>query len=219
MSGLSPGAQPPQAVVLVHGLWHSGAALALWARRLRRAGFVVHTFSYPSRRGGFRAAADRLDRFLRGLDAPAVHLVGHSLGGLVIRALHHYHPRQHPGRIVTTATPHQGSRAAANLLRHPLGRWLAGQTVAELAAGAPRDWDAPGGEIGVIHGQRSFGLGRLVARLPRPNDGLLSAAESGLPGARDEIALPVSHSGMLLSAAVADQIGHFLRHGRFVHSL
>ena len=102
-------------------------------------------------------------------------------------------------------------------MRHAVGRWMAGQTIAELATGVPGDWNLPGREIGVIRGVRSFGLGRLVARLPGANDGLLTAEEARLPGASDEIALPVSHSGMLLSLSVAHQIGHFLRRGRFRH--
>jgi hypothetical protein len=36
-----------------------------------------------------------------------------------------------------------------------------------------------------------------------------------VPGARDAIVLPVSHSGMLVSAAVARAVCRFLKHGRF----
>jgi len=206
---------PRETAVLVHGLWHSGGALALWARRLRRAGFEVRTFSYPSRHGGFRSASDRLDRFLGTIPTPVIHLVGHSLGGIVIRAMFHFHPHQRPGRIVTTASPHQGSSAAVALVRHRVGRWMVGATVAELATGVPRGWELPDRELGVIRGMRPIGLGRLVTRLSGANDGLLTAEEACLPGATDEIVLPVSHTGMLLSPAVADQIAYFLQHGRF----
>ena len=82
----------------------------LLARRLRRHGFAVHAFSYPSARADLTANAARLARFLDALDAATVHLVGHSLGGILIRALFHFHPNRKPGRIVTLATPHGGSR-------------------------------------------------------------------------------------------------------------
>jgi hypothetical protein len=36
-----------------------------------------------------------------------------------------------------------------------------------------------------------------------------------MPGAADHITLPVSHLGMLLSARVAHETGHFLTQGRF----
>ena len=53
--------------------------------------------------------------------------------------------------------------------------------------------------------------------LPRPSDGVVSVAETAVPGMRDHIVLHVSHSGMLVSGAVARQICAFLRDGAFAH--
>ena len=62
-------------------------------------------------------------------------------------------------------------------------------------------------------------LGMLVApELPEPHDGAVAVEETRLPCARDHIVLPVSHSGMLLSQAVAEQAAAFLRDGRFAHT-
>jgi hypothetical protein len=61
-------------------------------------------------------------------------------------------------------------------------------------------------------------MGRLLYRgLPRPNDGLLTVKESAFPAAREHLALPVSHTGMLFSREVADQVGSFLVSGKFHH--
>src|SRR3972149_5424539 len=80
----------------------------------------------------------------------------------------------------------------------------------------PQHWAPPPREIGAICGTRSFGLGRLLYRgLPRPNDGLLTVKESAFPAAREHLALPVSHTGMLFSREVADQAGQFLMTGKF----
>lgn len=204
-----------EAVVLIHGLWFSAFILAALARRLRRAGFEVRSYSYPSVRLGFRANAERLNRYLQGLDAATVHLVGHSLGGLLARALFHHFPDQRPGRIVTLGSPHQGSEAAAHLRRSAFWRYLMGRSVAELLDGVPQGWVRPAREIGSVSGTRSLGLARFVYRgLPRPNDGLLTVGESALPGAGQR-ALPVSHTGMLFSRRVADEVIAFLTRGRF----
>ena len=208
-----------ESVVLIHGLWFSGYILFVLARRLRRQGFAVYTFSYPSVRADLRVNAARFARFLDTLDADIVHLVGHSLGGILIRALFHHYPQHKPGRIVTLGTPHGGSRVARHLSRQAFWRGAMGKGVAQLLAGAPQYWKPPPREIGVICGTRSFGLGRLLYRgLPRPNDGLLTVKESAYPEAREHLALPVSHTGMLFSREVADQVEYFLTSGKFIHS-
>ena len=48
-----------------------------------------------------------------------------------------------------------------------------------------------------------------------PNDGTVAVSETRMPGATDHIVLPVSHMGMLLSARVAQETGHFLTQGHF----
>ena len=190
----------------------------LLARRLRRHGFAVHAFSYPSVRADLADNAARLARFLASLDAATVHLVGHSLGGILIRALFQHHPDQKPGRIVTLATPHGGSRVAQHLSRHAFWRRAMGEGVAQLLAGAPRGWASPPREIGAICGTRSIGLGRLLYRgLPRPNDGLLTVKESAYPAAHEHLVLPVSHTGMMFSRAAAEQTAGFLMTGKFRH--
>lgn len=203
-------------VVLVHGLWFPGCIMAVMARRLRRQGFSVCIFSYPSVRSDLTANAARLSRFLDTLEADTVHLVGHSLGGILIRALFQLHPQQKPGRLVTLGTPHGGSRVAAHLSQYVFWRRVMGKGIAQLLAATPQQWAPPPRDTGAICGTRSFGIGRfLVRHLPRPNDGLLTVKESAYPAAHEHLALPVSHTGMLFSRTVAYQIASFLKNGRF----
>jgi len=202
-------------VVLVNGLWLADPALWLLARRLRRAGFRVHTFSYPSVRHDLRANAARLHEFLARVPGASVHLVGYSLGGLIIRALFHFQPSQRPGRIVLLGSPQSGNRAAQTVAQNRFGRALLGRSVAELIAGTPQVWHWPARETGVIAGSRSVGLGRLVARLKVPNDGSVAVDETVVPGVHARLVLPVAHFALLLAPAVARQVAGFLRRGRF----
>lgn len=206
-----------ETVVLVHGLWLSGWSLLALRSRLRRCGFSGHTFSYRSVRRNLLQDAETLHRFVQRLEAPGVHFVGHSLGGLVIRALFHLHPAQPPGRIVTLGSPHRGSRPATILARTALGRRITGRSIAQLVAGIPDEWELPQRDFGVIAGDLSIGLGRLFPGLPEPNDGVVALAETLLPGATDQITLHVSHSAMVVSRKVAQQVCHFLKHGGFAH--
>ena len=71
-------------------------------------------------------------------------------------------------------------------------------------------------EVGALAGDHSIGLGHLFTSLEGPNDGAVTVAETRIPGLRDHIVLPVSHSGMLLSAEVARQSVAFLGSGAFL---
>lgn len=202
-----------ETVVLVHGLWLAGWSMAALARPFRRAGFDVRLYTYPSVSADLAENAERLSRYVQAFASDAVHFVGHSLGGIVIRALLHYAPPALPGRAVTIVSPHGGSYVAATLSRYRLGRAVVGKSVADLVAGLA--WPPSGREIGVIRGQGGVGLGRVVPGLARPNDGVLTLAEMALADARDTITLDRSHSAMLLAPEVGRQACHFVRHGTF----
>ncbi|HCU53350.1 MAG TPA: hypothetical protein DIC36_03400 [Gammaproteobacteria bacterium] len=204
-------------VVLVNGLWLNSLALQPLALRLRRTGFRVFPFSYPSVRCDLHSNADRLQAFLAEVPGETVHWVGYSLGGIVIRALFHFHPQQRPGRIVYLGSPQQGSLAGESIMRSPVGRQMGGRSLSDLVAGQVRRWGWPPADTGVIAGSRALGLGRLVARLTTPSDGTVLVDETDVPDAQDRVVLPVAHSAMLFSPLVARQINQFLRNGRFVH--
>jgi pimeloyl-ACP methyl ester carboxylesterase len=201
-------------VILVHGLWMTGAVCALLARRLRRCGFEPALFSYSSVRATLDEAAQRLKRFLPAPSAGRVHFVGHSLGGLVVLELLGRDPTVAAGRVVLLGSPCTSSAAADQLARSRSGRVLLGRGLPQWrpergAAVAARL------ELGAIAGTARFGVASLVVKLPKPNDGAVTVAETHLPGLRDHIVLPVTHSGLLVSARVARQVCAFLTDGRF----
>ena len=203
--------------VLVHGLWMHGVVMQLQRRYLQRMGFDAVCYSYPSVRLTLTENADRLARFARGLAAPRYQWVGHSLGGLVILRMLERGPALPPGRVVLLGVPYHDSFARRSLSASGLGARMMGRSMHEWRD-LKKPLTFPGYEIGVIAGSRSSGLGRVVARgLPRPNDGAVAVAETELDAACDRIVLPFSHSGMLISRAVARQTGAFLRDGRFDH--
>jgi pimeloyl-ACP methyl ester carboxylesterase len=203
-------------VAYVHGLWLKGGE-AVWLRhRLARdLGAETPAFSYTSVSAGAAANALKLARFLAQTPADTLHLVGHSLGGLVILKLFEIAPPSAPGRIVLLGSPVCGSRAAQRLAALPLGRKIMGLTVdEELLTPRPRRWQGAR-DLGIIAGDLGLGLGRLVGRFAEPNDGTVAVSETYLEGATDHWVARASHSGMLFSAAVARQAAAFLRGGRF----
>lgn len=202
-------------VVLVHGLWVHGIAMSLMRRRLERGGYRVFAYSYPSVRLTFAENVARLARYCHDVGALRSHFVGHSLGGLIVLRMLERAPGIAPGRVVLAGVPVGGSEAARRLARWPGGPAALGRSMAEWME-AKQAVFAVNCEIGVIAGRMPVGAGRIVAPdLPEPNDGAVSVGETDFPEARDRVVLNVSHSGMLVSRAVAHQITAFLRDGAF----
>lgn len=204
-------------VVLVHGLWVGGWCWMAQSMHLQREGFDCALFSYPSVRSTLHENAAALARFLAAQDAPVVHLVGHSLGNaLICRALMDY-PETRPGRVVMVAPPFLDSLPARRFGTFAAGQAILGKTIEEWLATSPKQWDVPR-DLGIIAGDLAFGLGMIVApELPSPHDGVVAVSETQIPGAKDHILLPVSHTGMLIAPSVARQAAQFLRSGSFSH--
>lgn len=182
--------------------------------RLKGAGFAPAVFRYPSLHASLAQVTASLAARLRAA-GDAVHMVAHSLGGLVALETLQESRDLPPGRIVLLGSPVQGSRAARAIAGWSLGPQLLGSlAIAELARAHDRRWSGTH-EIGLIAGSRSAGLGRVFADLPQPNDGTVCVDETDLPGATARIVLDVSHTGMLLSQAVAAATSRFLAHGSF----
>ena len=205
-------------MLLVHGLWLHGVSMQLIKRRLERHGLRVRCYSYPTMRLDLEQNADRLRRYWESLPAGRVHLVGHSMGGLVALKAAQLAAPECRGRVVLAGTPFVDSFAARALQRLPGGRRMLGACISQWLTGSRREpFDSC--ELGVIAGSRSIGLGRVIAPgLPRPNDGVVSVEETRVPGMRDHIVLKVGHTEMLFSRAVAEQIHAFLQHGTFAHT-
>ena len=219
MSSNGPRAQPREdalgagcdRVLLVHGLWNAAWWLAPLAWRLRRLGFVVQTFGYPSIVGGPEPALAALAGRLR--DGPPTHLVGHSLGGLL--ALEALRAGDFPGvrRVVCLGSPLRGSGAARGLRAHRGAAWTLGRAAPLLRDGCAQ-WEGAA-EVAMVAGTRAIGFGRWFARFDGPSDGTVAVAETRLAGLADHCCVDASHSGLLLSPAAAAQVVCFLREGRF----
>ena len=203
----------------VHGLWSYHADSLLLRQRLSRAfHFDVRTFRYPTASSSMAVIVDRLNRFVAEQRPSVLHLVGHSLGGLVIYRFLERFPDQPPGRVVFLGTPAVRCGAALGMARLPWGASILGKCVAEeLLVERDRRWRWSRA-LGIIAGTRPLGLGHLVARYRGENDGTIGVSETRLPGATEHITVHSSHMGMLLSARVARETGTFLRDGHFAGS-
>lgn len=190
-------------------------------RRLEREyGLRVSLFSYPSVRGTLDENAAALSAFIHQQGVDGVHILGHSLGGvLALRSLAN-DPHALPGRVVCIGSPLTGSRAAKILNEFQWAQEAMGKSLSEgVIHQSANEWAtsvAQRREIGVIAGNVPLGIGRFVADFREDNDGTIAVSETRLDGAKDHLVMSVSHKGMLVSAKVVDQAAAFLKRGEFL---
>jgi pimeloyl-ACP methyl ester carboxylesterase len=202
-------------VVTVHGLWMHVGSMVVLQRRLESQGFRVHAFGYPSVTHALTDNAAALAAFIEQVPGDVVHLVAHSLGGVLIRTMLERAAPARLGRIVMLGSPLRGSRIGARTARLPGGRRIVGKSIVDLnERGGFADWVAAV-PAGCVAGCLPLGAGWLVGGFLEANDGTVAVAETRVPGLADHIVLPVSHVALLWSKRVSEQARYFLEHGRF----
>jgi pimeloyl-ACP methyl ester carboxylesterase len=186
----------------------------------REYGMKAFVFNYPSVTKTLDENAGRLARFIEENGIERAHLVGHSLGGLVILRMLANRYSDVPGRVVCVGSPLRGSRAAKIINAKSWGEHLLGVAVPQgTVHGTANEWASDvtdRREIGSIAGSVPFGVGHVAGLFGEPNDGTVTVAETRLDGAKDHVVMPTTHTGLLISRNVAEQIGNFLRRGEFL---
>jgi triacylglycerol esterase/lipase EstA (alpha/beta hydrolase family) len=210
-------------VVLAHGLGRSDGAMWRFAQRLENSGFKVCLLDYAtigeSIDDVLAETTKQIDDCL--LHASKVHFVGHSLGGLVIRAYlqnnQHQLEKINIAEVVLIGTPNKGSELAD----HFSDSWLmevGGGISRALVTGSSslgNNLDETDVNVGIIAGTKSTSL--TSDQFDGPNDGLVSVESTKLNNMTDFITIDVSHSMMRYNLDVAEQTIHFLQNGKFQH--
>ncbi len=200
-------------MVLVHGIWMTGLEMRWLGLRLASCGFSPSHFHYRSIHRSPAENARQLGYYLKRLNADQIHLVGHSLGGIVLLHLFEQFSDLPPGRVVLMGSPVLGSGVAEHMAGSRWLRPILGRSTERGLLGDAPAWTACR-DLGVIAGTLGVGVGRILGGFAAPGDGTVAVAEAGLPGAALRI-MDTSHTSMLFSPAVAREVCHFLHHGYF----
>lgn len=204
-----------EAIVLVHGLWSVGSVDLLKLRKhFTKAGYECHSFNYHVWGKPPADIAVKLHEFIEKIDAPIIHIVAHSFGGIITMHLFDQFPFAKKGRVVLMASPVNGSAVGRRIRANPMTRWMLGQSHVNGLSGDVPQWKG-WQDVGVIAGDIPIGIGLITGGPDLPHDGTVSVEETELKGAADSIIMRVSHSGMLMSTPVAQQVVIFLRTGQF----
>lgn len=194
-----------ECVALVHGFLANNTVMWLLARRLRHRGYSTRMWGYWNHRCSLLVHADRFSKELQTLDADPridkIHLVGHSMGGIVGQAaLDRYRPKK-LGRFVMLGSPSRGSFVATRMAG-TFGRLL--KPVAELTTDAES-----------LVNRLPFPAGVEIGAIAAKYDALVSEESTHPEAPHEHIVVPTWHTGLVLRSDTADLVAGFLASGRF----
>ncbi|NLV40296.1 MAG: alpha/beta fold hydrolase [Candidatus Hydrogenedentes bacterium] len=201
-----------ETVVLLHGMGRTRASMWLMEVRLRSAGYTVLNFPYSAKATTMDLLSDDLRAFLaEKVETPVYHLIGHSLGNIILR---NGFKRGYPpglGRIVMLAPPNRPADMARAFKDNPIYRWFTGDSGQQLASEEFYETlPVPPGEFAVIAGDRGQRL-----TFKEPNDGVVTVESTKLEGMKAWALVHHAHTFIMNSRQVALLCMQFLRHGNF----
>jgi pimeloyl-ACP methyl ester carboxylesterase len=210
-----------EGVILLHGISRTQHSMHRMESALAAHGLTVLNLGYASRHKSLQELAHDIHAdiaaFIAAVTGP-VHIVAHSMGGLLAQVYLARHPHPRIGRIVMLGTPNKGSEIADLLRDHPwYRRWFgpAGQQLVTQRDRATSNLFSPlSHPVGVIAGNRSLDPFAWVY-LPKPNDGRVSVANTRMEGMADHIVVDTAHAFLPVDPEAIEQTIAFLRDGKF----
>lgn len=207
------------AVVLIHGILRTANCFHPLQQHLQQAGFDAYCMNYPSTQITIEQAAHQLERVLQSLRSYSqVHLVGHSMGGLVIRrwfGVYRDQPGTVPiGRVMMVGTPNQGAHLADWLRHFPPFWMLFGKAGLELGANSPlppQSLPIPTVPFGIVAGGRGETTRGFNPLLPGDNDGTVTVASTQLTEACEFHRIPCIHRFLMKHPTTIQAVLEFLR--------
>ncbi len=218
---LMPAAENQEYVILLHGLCRTSRSMLPMERALAKSGYHVLNVDYPSRTAGIeklseeaigQAVAD-----CQKAGAEKIHLVTHSLGGILVRSYLSRHSIPNLGRVVMLGPPNQGSEVVDKLGSWWIFKQLNGPAGNELGTdknSTPNKLGPAHFCVGVVAGDHSINWinSRLI---PGRDDGKVSVERTKLAGMADQIVIHASHPFLMRNRTAIRQTICFLRAGRF----
>jgi len=193
-------------VLFVHGMGRSPLSGWPLLRRLRQAGLCTTTFGYTTTFENFTAIKLRLiSRITRIASSGSYILVGHSLGGVLIRAALNALPEhiERPSHVFLLGSPIQPARLAMRLKNNLVYQTFAGDCGQLLASQVRMN------EVGSLREPATsiVGVGGFEADhgpfCGEPNDGIVLVTECSAPWLSNQKQVQIVHTLLPASGEVA----------------
>jgi hypothetical protein len=181
--------------------------LLLLVRRLRSWGYRTELFGYVAVAQGYDAIVSRLVvRLERLASAGPYAVIGHSLGGILLRSALSQLPGPQPEHLIMLGTPNRPPRLARVLGVRWVYRRIMGECGVNLSSAQfyaslplpPVPYTIVAGTAGPKGRWSPFGY--------EPNDGIVAVSETRICDDDPLVLLPVTHTFMMNNATVHEVI-------------
>ena len=225
VSGNSPASKPDESgkvamkkdgtIVLLHGQGRTRLSMMILSRRFRSAGYQTVNFPYHQTIDSLDEISDQLIGFIgKKVKTTNYHLVGHSLGNVIIRNAFRKEYPAGLGKIVMLAPPNQPAHLAKLLKKNLIYLWITGDSGKKLSEEAfYRDLPVPTVRFGIIAGDKGQSL-----TFSEPNDGMVSIESTKLDGMADWLLLHHGHTFIMNCRDTFEQCRRFIERGSFKQS-
>ena len=199
--------------LFIHGMGRSPLSALPLLARLKTGGLTTSTFGYATVFHGFDVITQRLAVRIAEIAAQGEYtLIGHSLGGVLLRAALASLPdgTPQPGHVFLLGSPVLPSRLAQKLGRNVLFRSVTQDCGQLLGSDDRMAGIAKVARTTSIIGTKGI-TGKLSPFGDEPNDGVVSVSETRAAWITDEVQVPIVHTLLPASPTVADIILQKLR--------
>lgn len=209
-------------IILLHGLGRTSFSMHFLGNYLEEQGFKIFNLDYPSTKYPIEQLLQNVTEQITQIkieSANQVHFVTHSMGGIITRFYLKKHQIKNLGRVVMLSPPNQGSELTDSLKNninflYEFFTGPAGQQLGIEPSSIPNQLGPVNFELGVIIGNATFNP--LYSYLiPGEDDGKVSVERAKVKGMKDFLVVPHSHTFIMNSDEVREQIVYFLKQGQF----
>jgi hypothetical protein len=199
-------------IVLLHGQGRTRLSMVVLGKRFRSAGYQTLNFPYNQTIRSLDEISGQLVEFIgQKVKTSDYHLIGHSLGNVIIRNAFRKDYPAGLGKIVMLAPPNQPAHLAKRLKKNLIYRVFTGDSGQKLSEEKfYRDLPIPRVPFGVIAGDKGQSL-----TFSEPNDGVVTVESTKLEGMADWILLHHGHTFIMNCKDTFEHCVRFVESGRF----
>jgi pimeloyl-ACP methyl ester carboxylesterase len=220
-------------VIILHG-WLSAATFTETLARILRDKLGYSTLrldlsmTFGSMENLMKEVEDQLSLVNWGKDFYKVHILAHSMGGLIGKIILNTWDFPNIGKFITIGTPFLGSRVlkaageVSSIVKYTFFYQKADDIIKEAQRPLLKNRKT---KIGLIAGNKTYALEDVVTRADyelrirmlgtSPNDGTVTVESAlGLADANDKVIVYKNHLQLIFDPPIKE-IGHFLLNGKF----